>query len=526
MNVLSVTIPSRLAFFRCLFAISLVVLSFVLPFIAFGDINSGLVAYYPFNGNANDASGNGNNGTVYGAAYETYGAGQTALHFSGTAATYVVVPRSASLEPQDAITISLWCQGIPGTGQQYGTILRKADNCSEGYYIRTADSNSSGIPETFRLDLSNPCAGGSSSVVAFTTSTGLSWQHLVATYSSNDGLRTYVNGVLVSQAPPMGQLLHSGDLFIGGATVHDQDGGFNGLINEVRIYNRALSASEIQLLYSGASGSSVPVIVGAQAQQKRTSLNLPEGCKLYVYGMTTGGGFPSRPFAEGKSVHVENASGNASAEISVTKKNINSFTTDCGYYVIGGFGASDFHHVQGFYGSNPGPAATSASVQITLVVPAMISVLGVASSQTALTLSGIDNLVTDVPVQMNTPGTEALTIAHGYVGPGTYTIQENTGSGIDGEDPNHQVDLLGVFVFSDTPNAAQSDNPEIPLSLSPQSSTLPTVTIPNTPPTPSNGGENKPIGRYVILGVGVLVFIALAVAIIRMIIPRRNGGLD
>jgi hypothetical protein len=34
---------------------------------AHADLTTGLVAYYPFNGNANDASGNGNNGTVYGA---------------------------------------------------------------------------------------------------------------------------------------------------------------------------------------------------------------------------------------------------------------------------------------------------------------------------------------------------------------------------------------------------------------------------------------------------------------------------
>ncbi len=223
----------------------------------------------------------------------------------------------------------------------------------------------------------------------------------------------------------------------------------------------------------------LPFITGAQAAQHETALNLPEGCQLYVYGMATGGGFPSHPFAEGESVILTNASGNASAEISVTKSNVNSFTTDCGYYVVGGFGASGFRYVQGFYGTNSGPAATSASVQITLVEPAMVSVLGLASSQTALTLSGLDNLVTDVPVQMNTPGTVALTIAHGYVGPGTYILQESTGSGIEGQDPNHQVDLIGVFVFSDVPGAAKSDNPQIPLSLSP-----------NTPQTqPSEKGN-------------------------------------
>jgi len=96
-------------------------------------LNKGLVAYYPFNGNANDQSGNGNNGNVFGAVFETYSPGQTALRFDGTAATFVVIPRSASLEPQDAITLSLWCQGVPG--MQSGTILRKADNCGAGYSI-------------------------------------------------------------------------------------------------------------------------------------------------------------------------------------------------------------------------------------------------------------------------------------------------------------------------------------------------------------------------------------------------------
>jgi cytohesin len=217
--------------------------------------NTGLVAYYSFNGNANDQSGNGNNGTVHGAVYENYSSGQTVLHFNGTATTYVVVPKSVSLEPQDAITVSLWCKGVPGTGQNYGTILRKADGCAAGYIIRTANSSGSEMTEKFRLDPPNPCAGGNASVAPFTPSTGVSWQHLVATYSRNDGLITYVNGVLISQTTPMGQLQHSGDLFIGGATTGGQDGGFNGLIREVRIYNRALSTDEVQALYNNEAAN-------------------------------------------------------------------------------------------------------------------------------------------------------------------------------------------------------------------------------------------------------------------------------
>jgi hypothetical protein len=97
-------------------------------------------------------------------------------------------------------------------------------------------------------------------------------------------LKSYVNGVEVSQTNSSLPLLHSGDLFIGGATVHYYDGGFNGLIDEFRIYNRALSAQEVQTLY--ALGVPPPplnilraielrwISVSDQVYQVQTSTNL------------------------------------------------------------------------------------------------------------------------------------------------------------------------------------------------------------------------------------------------------------
>jgi hypothetical protein len=68
-----------------------------------------------------------------------------------------------------------------------------------------------------------------------------------------------------------------------------------------------------------------------------------------------------------------------------------------------------------------------------------------------------------VPVQTDVSGTEALIIAHQYLTAGTYTIQETTGDGPPIQDPNHEVDLIGVLIFSSSPNAATSSNPQIPL---------------------------------------------------------------
>ena len=81
------------------------------------------------------------------------------------------------------------------------------------------------------------------------------WQWIAATYSQADGVaRTFQDGELVREMKVAGPLLHSGDLFIGGATVAGDDGGFRGVVAEVRIYNRALTEAEIRALAAREPG--------------------------------------------------------------------------------------------------------------------------------------------------------------------------------------------------------------------------------------------------------------------------------
>jgi hypothetical protein len=219
------------------------------------DLSAGLVAWYPFNGDANDASGQGNNGTAIGAGFQTYGSGSNmALQVNGNISSYVFVPRSVSLEPVQAISISMWVKGLPGEpcGQGWGTILRKADNCEPGYFIRGCNGGTS-----FQLDGATPCWAPSYQAHAvFLPFTGTNWQYIVGTYSYADGsIKSYEDGALVSQTALASQLVHSGNLYIGGAAVAGDDGGFIGLINDVRIYSRALSAAEVQQLYLFGSAS-------------------------------------------------------------------------------------------------------------------------------------------------------------------------------------------------------------------------------------------------------------------------------
>jgi PKD repeat protein len=222
-----------------------------LPLPTQADLSSGLVAYYPFHADANDASGNGNNGTIVNATFQTNGpSGVVALGFSGGSSTYVYVPQSASLEPTNGLSISMWCYGVPGQacGFGNGTILRKADNCDPGYYIRGCNGQSG-----FMLNGPNVCSGGPLGVANFLPFTGTNWQHIVGTYSVTDAtIKVYENSVLVGQVPYTNGLTHSGDLYIGGAVVSafQDDGGFDGLIDEVRIYNRELSSNEVVQLYA------------------------------------------------------------------------------------------------------------------------------------------------------------------------------------------------------------------------------------------------------------------------------------
>jgi hypothetical protein len=81
-------------------------------------MTNGLVAYYPLNGDANDASGNGNNGTAYGVAWvsDQFGNVNAACRFYGNGGSYVDIPPSASLDFSDEITVAAWCAFAgPGT---------------------------------------------------------------------------------------------------------------------------------------------------------------------------------------------------------------------------------------------------------------------------------------------------------------------------------------------------------------------------------------------------------------------------
>ena len=76
------------------------------------------------------------------------------------------------------------------------------------------------------------------------------WYHVAATIDSSYNMKLYVNGVQQTATANSGSMYNSGTYI----AMSDSSAGapFNGTIDDVRIYNRALSASEIWRLYNGA----------------------------------------------------------------------------------------------------------------------------------------------------------------------------------------------------------------------------------------------------------------------------------
>ena len=205
------------------------------------DLNYGLVAYYPFNGNANDESGNGHNGTVNGAtlAEDRFGNPDSAYHFDGSSSgIYCNVGNEMSLS---YVTLAAWIN-IEGPGDNNPRIVAVNQNgTSSGYYALLMAGTDSPRSLSF---LAEPDLYYSSS----TLSNNNGWHHVALTYNGSH-VTFYVDGVADQALSAKHSSLESFTNAV--LNIGYSDNGldhFNGDIDEVRIYNRALSASEILAL--------------------------------------------------------------------------------------------------------------------------------------------------------------------------------------------------------------------------------------------------------------------------------------
>lgn len=210
-------------------------------------LNNGLVMHLPFSGNTNDASGNGNNSVATGATLtpDRFGNADQAVAFVRSSGQYISVPNSAGLDiTGPAITICAWIK--PDWAAQVGTnmqIMSKAQNAG----LRKFGLGTGG-PTLMNFELRT--ATGTTDQDWNCGACALQqnvWQ-LITVSADGAAMKWYKNGTLLYQVAKTGNIVSTtSDLIIGSFADRAQS-FFNGSMDEIRIYNRALTDAEIQAL--------------------------------------------------------------------------------------------------------------------------------------------------------------------------------------------------------------------------------------------------------------------------------------
>jgi glucose/arabinose dehydrogenase/chitodextrinase len=181
-----------------------------------------------------DSSGNGNAGTITGASWTTQGRFGNALSFNGTN-SLVRVADSASLDLTTAMTLSAW---IEPTASQSGwrTILQHE---TDAYFLNASNSDGPLRPS------GGGTLGGNTQYLSGPSANPVNaWTNVALTYDGAT-LRLYINGTQVSSRAATGAIQTTNSpLWIGGNSPYGEY--FQGLIDEARVYNRALTQAEIQ----------------------------------------------------------------------------------------------------------------------------------------------------------------------------------------------------------------------------------------------------------------------------------------
>ncbi|MCX6310228.1 MAG: T9SS type A sorting domain-containing protein [Bacteroidetes bacterium] len=208
---------------------------------------NGLVGWWPFNGNANDESGNGNNGTVYGAALTTdrFGNANKAYSFDGVS-SYISATKNTIFSAE--ITFSAWVYLNTLSGTQ--TFIESwGPSTTQRTFTLYIESN---IYRTSVQTLSGQFyANGNTPNIAV-------WSMLTGSFNGSI-LKLYLNGQLIQSTNISSTTFNSSQYaFYSFGRQYPSIQFFNGILDDIGIWNRALTPCEIQALYqSGISGISL-----------------------------------------------------------------------------------------------------------------------------------------------------------------------------------------------------------------------------------------------------------------------------
>ena len=228
----------------------------------------GLVGYWPFDGNAIDASGNGNNGVVNGATLtsDRNNSPNSAYSFDGDT-DYIDIENSQELELTGSdYSISLWTY-FNSTGSD---LISKRDFTNNGGYSLTTNSTEY-LMWHWGDDNTGPLSSYSFS----------EWINVTIVYADNlQELKLYVNGILQNTTPLQSVETNSGKMRFGGDAELNTY-WHNGMMDDIGIWNRTLTQQEITDLYDSNS-----LAIDGQSQSDISIYPNPVIDKLFVQGLS------------------------------------------------------------------------------------------------------------------------------------------------------------------------------------------------------------------------------------------------
>ncbi len=267
------------------------------------DLEDGLVAYYPLDGDARDMSGNGNHGITTNVTATTgvTGTQNGAYRFGGTANSgYIRVPNSPSLQFNDGFTFSCFVKPMDWKGMNgTGSIVENGSHC---IFAKSSDRTGPAMMFSGNDDGLHVWCGATGDQCQW-ANIGSSdllnngnylnhWVHVAVSYSySKRRARLYVNGNLIQEkflmTPVDYSLMNASDLYLGRFKTTSWWNPMNGVLDEVRIYNRALGVPEVkelagQFITDAQVGLSESVVVMAVGEE--VYVDIKNGCGNYSVG--------------------------------------------------------------------------------------------------------------------------------------------------------------------------------------------------------------------------------------------------
>lgn len=222
----------------------------------------GLVAHYPFNGNANDESTNSNHGTVNGAMLTTdrFGNVNSAYSFDGVD-DYMEISNALLSSTKTSYSLSAWVSVADFHPTESSTILSERYGAGSYSYKYHFSVNDDTIPAIAMFN------GPNNSCSATRRLTASTWYHIVGAYdASTEELIIYIDGIAEDS------LINSAGWYSGSnpTQIGRMMGGsnnttglnfFNGKIDDIRIYNQLISPIDVEELFNEGKCTNVVNVI-------------------------------------------------------------------------------------------------------------------------------------------------------------------------------------------------------------------------------------------------------------------------